>query len=272
MTIAFACSISHAPGYVAWPDAAPIAQKQALDAGAEKLRRDCAAAEVDALVVFTAEHWTNFFLDHISAICVGRGDSFQGPVEPWLKMEKSTIPGLPALAGEILDAAYAEGIEPSFAHELAFDHGTMIPLSVLTPDMTTPVVPIFINTLAPPQPSPARCFALGQIVGDVARASGKRIGLVATGGMSHDPGERNHGLIDEPFDRRFLEAMVAGDTDWLRTLSVGDLSKAGAGAVELLNWIALAGAMGSFAGEVAAYEAVKPWATGMGLMDFKLAA
>lgn len=272
MTIAYACSISHAPGYVAWPDAAPIAQKQALDAGADQLRRDCDAAGVDALIMFTAEHWTNFFLDHISAICIGRGDSFQGPVEPWLKMEKKTIPGLPALASALLETAYAQGMEASFSYELAFDHGTMIPISVLTPAMTTPVVPIFINTLAAPQPSPARCFALGRIVGDVARASDLRIGLVATGGMSHDPGERNHGLIDEAFDHRFLEAMTAGDVDWLQGLSIADLSKAGAGAVELLNWIALAGAMRSFSGKVAAYEAVKPWATGMGLMDFRLAA
>jgi hypothetical protein len=39
--------------------------------------------------------------------------------------------------------------------------------------------------------------------------------------------------------------------------------------VELLSWIALAGALRTFRGEVLAYEPVKPWATGIGAMAFQ---
>jgi aromatic ring-opening dioxygenase catalytic subunit (LigB family) len=272
MTIAFACAISHAPGYVAWPEAAPAEQKAALYDGAETLRAALVAAEVDSIVLFTSEHWTNFFLDHIGAMCVGRGDVFHGPVEPWLRMERTAISGDPDLADAIVQAAYAADIEPSFAHELKFDHGTMIPLKFLTPAMDVPVVPIIFNTLAAPQPSPRRCFELGRVVGEIARSSKKRIALVATGGMSHDPGERGHGWIDQDFDRRFLAEMTAGDVDRLRSYTIAELAAAGAGAVELINWIALAGAMGRFGGEVVAYEAVVPWATGMGLMQFDIAS
>jgi hypothetical protein len=77
--------------------------------------------------------------------------------------------------------------------------------------------------------------------------------------MSHDPGERNHGYIDSAFDRRFLEHMSAGDIEALGEYSSSALSAAGAGAVELLNWIALAGALQSFRGQrvvVRAGEAV----------------
>lgn len=272
MTIAYACAISHAPGYVAWVDAAPPEQKNSLYAGAERLREELAAAQLDELVLFTSEHWTNFFLDHVSPMCVGRGESYSGPVEPWLGIEKKVVPGATGLAEEILAEAYAQGAQPGFAQELAFDHGTMIPLNFLTPAMDVPVVPIIINTLAPPQPSPASCFELGRIVGEVARRRGTRVGIVATGGMSHDPGERNHGFIDEAFDRRFLEEMATGDTAALLSYKVADLAAAGAGAIELLGWIALAGALGEFTGDIVAYEAVKPWATGMGLMRFDLAA
>ncbi|HEY0146684.1 MAG TPA: hypothetical protein VGB93_11160, partial [Methylovirgula sp.] len=72
MTIAFAAAVGHAPGMVAWPDAAPPAQKDALYAALDRLRRDLAAARVDEIILFTSEHWANFFLDHISAFCVGR--------------------------------------------------------------------------------------------------------------------------------------------------------------------------------------------------------
>jgi hypothetical protein len=130
-------------------------------------------------------------------------------------------------------------------------------------------VPIVINTLAEPQPSVRRCLALGRVVGEVARRSPRRIGIVATGGMSHDPGERNHGRIDSDFDRRFLDHMARGDIDGLGCYSVADLAAAGAGAIELLGWIALAGALGSFSGDVIFYEAVQPWATGIGAMSFE---
>jgi len=272
MSIAYSAAISHAPGFVAWPHTAPPEQKDALYAGAERLRADFAAAQVDELILLTCEHWTNFFYDHVSPVCIGRADHYIGPVEPWLKIEKQTVPGAADLAEAILAECYGRDVQPGFAQELAFDHGTMIPLHFLTPGMTVPVVPIIINTLVSPQPSPASCYRLGQIVGEVARKRNKRIGIVATGGMSHDPGERNHGFIDEAFDHLFLERMVQGDGAALASYSVAELGAAGAGAIELLGWIALAGAMGEFSGEVVAYEPVKAWATGMGMMRFQLAA
>jgi hypothetical protein len=129
-------------------------------------------------------------------------------------------------------------------------------------------VPIVINTLAPPLPTPRRCFLLGQAVGEVVRRDARRIGVIATGGMSHDPGERNHGVIDESFDRQFLDAMQHADAQRLKDYTLPQLHAAGAGAVELLNWIALGGALGGARGEVLAYEPVVPWATGIGAMAF----
>jgi hypothetical protein len=148
----------------------------------------------------------------------------------------------------------------------------MLPLHFLTPAMDVPVVPVIFNTLAFPQPTAARCFAFGRIIGDVARRSAQRIGIVATGGMSHDPGERNHGTIDSAFDRRFLDAMSAGDNATLTALSAADFTAAGAGAFELLSWIALRGALGPATGHVLGYEAATAWATGLGFMTFDAAA
>jgi hypothetical protein len=270
MTIAFACAMGHAPGILAWTDAAPADQKNRLFAAFDVLRGRLESARLDALVVFTAEHWANFFLDHMSAFCIGVAARFDGPIEPWLKIPRVAIPGDEQLAQAIVAACYENDMEPSFAQEMHFDHGTMTPLHFLTPKMGLPVVPIVINTLAPPFPSARRCLKLGRVVGNLLRDSEKRVGIVATGGMSHDPGERNHGVIDAAFDRQFLAQMSAGDLEALAQYSNESLSAAGAGAVELLNWIALAGALQSFRGEVLSYEPVKPWATGIGAMAFEL--
>jgi aromatic ring-opening dioxygenase LigB subunit len=150
----------------------------------------------------------------------------------------------------------------------------MIPLHFLTPDMRLPILPIVINTLPPPLPTPRRCFLLGQVVGEVVRRDTRRVGLIATGGMSHDRGESGHGHIVESFDRQFLEAMTAVDRGRLKNYTVAQLRAAGAGAVELLNWIALDGALDGALegarGEVFAYEPVVPWATGIGAMAFNV--
>lgn len=270
MALAFAGALGHAPGITAWREAAPAEQRERLYAAFAQLRERLEAAQVEALVLFTAEHWANFFLDHISPYCIGRAAEFVGPVEPWLKVERTTIKGDPALARAILARCHERDIEPGFSDELQLDHGTMVPLHFLTPGMDVPVVPIVINTLAPPLPAPRRCFVLGEAVGEVVRRDPRRIGLIATGGMSHDPGERNHGIIHEAFDRQFLKDMANADTERLRNYTVAELVGAGAGAAELLNWIALSGALQGARGDVLAYEPVVPWATGIGAMGFNV--
>jgi aromatic ring-opening dioxygenase catalytic subunit (LigB family) len=272
MPISFAGAASHAPGITAWAEAAPAEQKERVYAGFERLRARLDASGTETLILLTSEHWANFFLDHMGAFCVGRAETYGGPIEPWLKIDKREIKGDPALADEILEAAYDRGIEPSFAYELQFDHGTMVPLSLIMPKMDRPVVPVLFNTLAPPQPSARRCLELGRVIGEVAARSSRRVGLIATGGLSHDPGERNHGIIDSDFDHRFLAAMSQGDRERLGGYSHAEFKAAGAGAFELLSWVALAGALGGSKGEIITYEAVKPWATGVGLMNFATAA
>jgi aromatic ring-opening dioxygenase catalytic subunit (LigB family) len=272
MPISFACATSHAPGMTAWPDAASPPQRERIYGAFERLRGELDASGTDTLVLLTSEHWANFFLDHIGAFCVGRAASYRGPIEPWLQVAKAEIKGDPELAAELIETCYEDGIEPSYAYELEFDHGTMVPLHFLSPRMDRAVVPVFFNTLATPQPTARRCLALGRSIGKVAARSPRRIGIIATGGLSHDPGERNHGLIDSEFDRQFMSAMAKGDTERLARYSRAELAAAGAGAFELLSWVALAGALDGRRGEVVAYEAVKPWATGIGMVTFAQAA
>jgi AmmeMemoRadiSam system protein B len=268
VALSFACALGHAPGITAWSEQAPAAQRERLYAAFAELKRRLEAARLQALVLFTAEHWANFFLDHMSPYCIGRAASFEGPIEPWLRIPGARVPGEPELAEALLATCQEQDVDLSFAHELRLDHGTMVPLHFLTPRMDLPIVPIVINTLAPPVPPPRRCFKLGTAVGQLLREDPRRLGVIATGGMSHDPGERRHGHIDEAFDRRFLEQMQSGDLGQLQGHSAADLRAAGAGALELLNWIALAGAVQGARGEVLAYEAVVPWATGIGAMCF----
>lgn len=74
-------------------------------------------------------------------------------------------------------------------------------------------------------------------------------------------------LINEEWDRRILDAFAAGDVDFLRNLSYEDIERDGGhGGHEMLNWIALMGAMKGKGGRIVCYEAVMEWMCGMGYM------
>jgi hypothetical protein len=271
MAIVFACAGSHAPGIRAWTERAPQAQIDNLFGGYATVRQGPEASRPELVLLLTSEHWVNFF-EHVGAFCVGRGESFEGPVEPWLRVEHATLKGDPAFATRLLEHCYANGFEPSFSHEMKLDHGSMVPLSFLTPDMNMKMVPIMFNALSTPRPTSARCLALGRALRPFLDAAPERIAVIATGGLSHDPAERNHGIIDTDFDARFIADMTSADPDRLARYSDADLLKAGAGTLELLAWICLAGIMGKQQARLVAYEAVVPWATGMGIVSYDRAA
>jgi 2,3-dihydroxyphenylpropionate 1,2-dioxygenase len=68
------------------------------------------------------------------------------------------------------------------------DHGTVQPLEKLFGSATAhPVIPIFINSVATPLGPLHRCRTLGTAVGSHLATLGKRVLLLGSGGLSHDP-------------------------------------------------------------------------------------
>jgi len=270
MPIVFACAASHAPGMTAWTEAAPKEQAEHFLGGYRKLGDRLAAAKPDAIVALTVEHWANFFLNGMPAFCIGRAEHYDGPIEEWLRIPKARVPGDTELAAELIDACLDGGFDPLFSDELLFDHATFLPMHFLNPKMSVPVVPVIINTLTPPMPTARRCFQFGQFLGQALQRSSKRIAMIATGGLSHWPGEAKHGKINIPFDKKFLDHLLARDHASLAAYTHDEINvEAGSGGHEARTWIALAGAVQSWKAELIAYEPVVPWATGCGLVEFR---
>ena len=269
MPIVFACAASHAPGMTAWTEAAPKQQAAHFLKNYHDLGRRLEASKPDVIVALTVEHWANFFLNNMPAFCIGRAEHYDGPVEEWLRIPKARVPGDAAVAAQLLDACFDGGFDPTFSDELLFDHATFLPLHFLNPGMAVPIVPVILNALTPPMPSPSRCFAFGQFVGKFLQNTAKRTAVIATGGLSHWPGEAKHGKINIAFDQQFLENLINGDYAKLTAYSHDEIYRdAGSGGHEIRTWIALAGAVEGWTAELVAYEAVVPWATGCGLVAF----
>ena len=269
MAVVFACAASHASGITAWTEAAPKEQADKIIGSYHKLQAMLDATKPDALLAISVEHWANFFLNQMPTFCIGRADHYDGPVEEWLRISKSRIPGDSQLSAELLDGCLEAGFDLSFSDELLFDHATMLPIHFLTPRMDIPVVPLILNTLTPPMPSPKRCYALGRVLGETLEKHSKRIAIVATGGLSHWPGEAKHGKINIPFDKRFLDILTTGDRSQLAGYTHEEINiEAGSGGHEIRTWITLANALPDWKTTLLAYEPVVPWATGCGLVTF----
>ncbi|MGH7870914.1 MAG: extradiol ring-cleavage dioxygenase [Candidatus Binatia bacterium] len=269
MPIVFAGAASHAPGMTAWTEAAPKEQADNFLDSYRKLGAMLAAAKPDVIVAFSVEHWANFFLNQMPSFCIGRAEHYDGPIEEWLRIPKARVLGDARLAMELIDACLDGGFDPSFSDELLFDHATFLPLHFLNPNMSVPVVPVILNTLTPPMPTAKRCFALGAFLGNVLEQDWRRIAIIATGGLSHWPGEAKHGKINIPFDKKFLDTLVNGERTKLTEYTHDEITvEAGSGGHEIRTWIALAGAVQNWKAELLAYEPVVPWATGCGLVVF----
>ena len=269
MPIVFACAASHAPGMTAWPEAAPQDQAEQFLGNYRKLGARLAAANPEVIVALTVEHWANFFLNSMPTFCIGRAEHYDGPVEEWLRIPKARVPGDAKLAAELIEACMDGGFDPVFSDELLLDHATFLPLHFLNPNMALPIVPVILNTLTPPMPTAKRCFQFGEFLGRILERSGKRVAIIATGGLSHWPGEAKHGKINVPFDKQFLDHLMTQDHASLRSYTHDEInSEAGSGGHEIRTWVALAGAVQGWKAELVDYQPVAPWATGCGLLAF----
>ena len=76
---------SHGPMIVRNWERLTSAERDGLTSAFMELGRRIRAGRPDALVVISPDHWVNFFIDNLPAICVGVGETHEGPPEPWLK-------------------------------------------------------------------------------------------------------------------------------------------------------------------------------------------
>jgi AmmeMemoRadiSam system protein B len=258
-----AFGLSHAPGITAFPKAAPPEDLEAVHQAFAEIRQRIEALRPDAIVIITPEHWVNFFLNNMPAFCVGTAEDYAGPAEDWLGVPKTRVPGHPALARDIVEDAMDAGIEPAFSEELVLDHGTMLPLHFLTPAMNVPVVPIVQNCLQPPMPRAFRCYQLGQSIARTIERRSERVVVIGSGGLSHWPGELQHGQINRAWDERILELMRQGKGEELSRYSEAQIAEGGTGGFEMRNWVTMLGAAGNRPAEVIAYRPVPAFATGL---------
>jgi OH-DDVA oxygenase len=239
-----------------------IKRKQACDRAVESMAQKYAEAAPDVAVILGNDQREIFLDDVIPAITVFWGDKLwdqpasetqAARMPPGIHEaewghkppEYREYPGLPELGLHIIKAAVAGGFDVAQSKRLPkhsdhWAHGVPHAFGFIyrqiMRDKVVPNVPIISNTFIPPnQPPVGRCFELGRLVGEAIRSwpSNKRVAIFGSGGMSHF-------VIDEEFDRMFLDALQNRDHATLTRIEEKHFQS---GTSELKNWVAAAGVL-----------------------------
>jgi len=293
--------MSHAPYATMMPPESPDEPGGAFLADAERVARAVARLAPDVIIAIGPDHFHGNFYDVMPPFVLGVesaegfGDfgSFAG-----------TVPIASELAWAIHAALTAADFDIALSYDLTLDHGVVQGWQMITPDKPIPIVPIVVNTAAPPLPSLKRSADLGFALGQALRGwqGPERILVLASGGLSHwlpsnDPRELPeerrepliHGRADkhafaavrEPrvramggnpdarvnadWDRWFLDQLVMGDSSPIVALDHDGLEReAGNGGQELRTWLIGQAAVG-LPLVWTSYEPVPEWITGMGI-------
>ncbi len=211
------------------------------------------AVRPDVLVIFTDDHFNTFFLDNFPTFAIGIAETTAGPNDQTpMPRYKVAVPR--ALAAHVRASAIARGFDISLVQDFEVDHAVMVPLHFITPQMKIPVLPIFVNALAPPLPTAQRCYALGEAVRDAIREWPEPLRVVAIGSGSFSleiggpkipPGDRAAGTPDPEWSQH-VEALLAEANigTLLSEATANRMLQAGNIGGELLNWIAMLGVIG----------------------------
>ena len=271
--IVAAMAMTHSPGLTGWfTRASEDYQHQALTALAE-MRRRLEEARPDVLVMFSNDHPLNWPINNVPEYTVGIAEAHVGPADwfdDWLGMEKYRVPGHADLARFIVNEGARRRLALAWLREeMQFDDGISVPTHYLNPDARFRLIPVTMNCTMPPIPTPARAYEVGRTMRDILTAwpGRERIAVVATGGLSHEPGGPRYFWVDEEFDRWFLDLLKRGDHDTLlRECTLERMEAAGSGGTaELLAWV-LVLAFTRGPADVLAYMPAIAWRSGTGMV------
>lgn len=176
------CTLSHSPLMGANQPPAEVADAVAV--ALDQARSAVAAYDPDLVVLFAPDHYNGVFYDLMPPFCIAAaatalGDfgTAAGP----LNVDRDA-------ARLITERVLGSGIDIALSERMTVDHGFAQPLELLFGSLTArPVVPVFLNCVAEPLGPVARIRLLGEAVGRAVSELGRRVLVVGSGGLSHDP-------------------------------------------------------------------------------------
>ena len=224
------------------PDWKPLFQ------GYERVARWLEEKRPDVLFFCFNDHATSFFFDHYPTFALGVSDQYEIADEGLGRRRIPPLKGHAALSRHIARSLVDAEFDISIFQDVALDHGLHSPLTMMwptKPDWPGAVIPLVVNVVQHPLPTPRRCYKLGKAIGRAIRSYPEdlKVAMVGTGGLSHQMIGERAGFNDEKWDREFLE-LIDRDPERLANMTVEDYMRLGGNeGAEVIMWLIMRGAL-----------------------------
>ena len=265
--------MAHDPLITGDPEVADSKQRENVMAAFSEIRDRVRALEATTAIIIGDDHYVLFGPHCLPQMLIGIGD-LEGPVEPWLGIERARVENNQPLARHIMQEGFENGVDWAVAKMLTLDHAMMVPNEMIARPTGMKIIPVYLACAVEPFIRPRRAHQVGQLIKKAVEsfASDERVVVFGTGGISHWVGEAQMGRVNEEFDRMVLSYVERGDVESLIKLDTDYiLEHGGNGALEIRNFICAMGAMsglkGKIKGRVICYEPMPQWITGLGFAE-----
>jgi protocatechuate 4,5-dioxygenase beta chain len=220
-----------------------------LFAGYEWSKKWIAAEKPDVVVLVYNDHASAFSLEIIPTFAIGCADEFAIADEGFGPRPVPKVIGHPDLACHLAQSLILDEFDMTVINQMTVDHGLTVPLSLMfgQPDAwPVKVIPIAVNVIQYPPPTGERCYKLGLALRRAIESYDEDLNVQVwgTGGMSHQLQGPRAGLINQPFDNKFLDNMADNVDDLRKIPHLEYLREAGSEGIELVMWLIMRGALG----------------------------
>lgn len=240
--------------------------------GVKPAREWINAVKPDVVIVVYNDHASRFALDMTPTFAIGVADQFPPHDEGYGPRPVPICQGDPSLAWHLTESlVLKDEFDVAIVSEMSVDHGLTVPLSLMfgQPDQwPCRVIPVCVNVIQYPQPTALRCFKLGQALRRAIDSYGPdiKVAVLGTGGMSHQLQGERAGLINAPYDNRWLDGMVSDPLSLTRIGHTELLREAGSEGLEIIMWLIMRGALAETVRQVHRFYHVPASNTAYGLL------
>ena len=225
----------------------------------------------DVAIIVYNDHASYFGMEIMPTFAMGIADKFGICDEGYGARPVPDVEGAPELATHLAASLITDDFDMTILNVLEVDHGLTVPMSLMfgTPDKwPTKVIPLPVNVVMNPQPSGERCLSIGKAIRRAVQSFDQDLSVQVwgTGGMSHQIQGARAGLINEPWDRKFMDDLVNDPETLQYKPHLEYMIEAGSEGVELIMWLIMRGAMGDKVNDVYRFYHVPASNTAVGHM------
>src|SRR5689334_6464137 len=216
--------------------------------GYERVAQWLADKKPDVLFFCFNDHATTFFFDLYPTFALGVSEVYKIADEGEGSRKIPELKGHAALSRHIAKSLVADEFDLAIFQDLPLDHGLHSPLTMMwptQPDWPGKIIPLVVNVLQHPLPTPRRCFKLGQHLRKAILSFPEdlKVAIVGTGGLSHQMIGERAGFNNEAWDFEFLD-LIERDPEKLAAMTIEDFMRLGGNeGAEVIMWLIMRGAL-----------------------------